>query len=136
MLSKIYFYYYNREIIMIKNYLGGKRMRFRNLITHKKVYIIIPLIVITTIVVFVSSGTILAVPPEKTVEFEGGEVGKIVFSGHKHSEAGLGCDICHPGIFEMGKGTSYIRFKDHLQGNYCFTCHTPQGNCYTCHKKE
>ncbi len=110
-------------------------MYFRNMRNQKKVLAGASAIVITTIVALVFVSIVLAVPPDETLEFRGGEIGKIVFSGKKHAEEGFECDFCHSGIFEMQKGSVYIKFKDHLEGNYCFMCHTPQGNCYNCHKK-
>ncbi len=92
-------------------------------------------VLLTVLVLFFICNISLAIPPEEVLEFRGGEIGKISFSGSKHAEKGLECDTCHSDIFEMEKGAGYIKFKDHLEGNYCFNCHTPQGNCYNCHKK-
>jgi c(7)-type cytochrome triheme protein len=97
---------------------------------------------LAAVVLVAFAGSAAAVPPDRELVFRGGEVGKIIFSGKAHADAGFQCDVCHSGIFEMKAGTSYIRFADHLEGKkYCFTCHNgsgafkAQGNCYTCHKK-
>lgn len=76
--------------------------------------------------------------PAGTIEFDGGGMGKVVFSADKHMSKGLTCDKCHKNIFTMKKGTVKISVKDHDKGNFCFTCHNPKDGmnpCEKCHKK-
>ncbi len=86
-------------------------------------------------------GTALAVPPGKTVEFKGGPMGKVVFVGKKHADAGMKCNNCHPKIFKMKKGADKITMKDIYAGKFCGTCHNGEkafkakANCKKCHKK-
>jgi c(7)-type cytochrome triheme protein len=86
-------------------------------------------------------GSALAVPPGKTVEFTGSKMGKVIFDGKKHADAGMKCNDCHPKIFKMKKGSAKITMAEHKPGVSCGTCHNgtkafaQQGNCAKCHKK-
>ncbi len=85
----------------------------------------------------------LAVPPGKTVEFDGKGAGKIMFDGKTHADKGLKCNDCHPAIFKMKKGADAITMKDINDGKFCGTCHNgtkafstkDAANCAKCHKK-
>lgn len=83
-------------------------------------------------------GTAIAVPPGKTVEFDT-PMGKVVFDGSKHKEAGQGCMNCHPKIFQMKKGSAEMKAPH--KDTFCATCHNGEkafittGNCQKCHKK-
>ncbi len=99
---------------------------------------------VLTIVVAVALafiGTAIAVPPGKTVEFKGGKIGKVIFEGKKHADAGMKCNNCHPKIFKMKKGADKITMKDIRAGKFCGTCHNGEKafkatNCKKCHKKK
>ena len=88
-------------------------------------------------------GNALAVPPGKTVDFEGGPMGKVVFDGKTHVDKGLKCTDCHTKIFPMKKGTEKIKMDDINKGNFCGVCHNGEKafkssdpvNCAKCHKK-
>jgi len=107
--------------------------------------IIITIMALLASVVFI--GGAMAVPPGKTLEFAGGDKGKVVFVGKEHAEKGLKCKDCHPAIFPMkgpGKeGTAKITMADIKAGKYCGTCHngekafkaSNEANCGKCHKK-
>ena len=94
------------------------------------------------IVAFVGSS--FAVPPDKTVVFPDGAMGKVTFDGKVHAEKGQKkCNDCHPTIFQMKKGTVKTTVPMHNEGKQsCFACHNgtgafkPEGNCQKCHKKE
>ncbi len=85
----------------------------------------------------------LAVPPGKTVEFDGKGAGKVTFEGKVHADKGLKCADCHPAIFKMKKGADAITMKDINEGKFCGTCHNgtkafstkDAANCAKCHKK-
>ena len=92
-----------------------------------------------------SIGSALATPPGKTVEFAGGDKGKVVFDGKSHGAAGLKCPDCHtkPKLFEMKKGADKMKMADMGAGKFCGACHdgkksfkaTDEANCGKCHKK-
>jgi c(7)-type cytochrome triheme protein len=95
------------------------------------------LVTILAIVAFV--GTAMATPPGKTVEFDGGAMGKVTFDGKTHADAGKKCMDCHPKAFQMKKGSTTIK-APHKKGELCWTCHTgeegmPSMTCTSCHKK-
>ena len=98
-------------------------------------------IALVAVVSFILAVPVFAVPAGKTVEFEGGKMGKVVFSGDVHKAAGLSCGACHPAIFKMKKGADAITMKDINEGKFCGTCHKeggkafPAKECAKCHKK-
>ena len=89
------------------------------------------------------SGSIMAAPPGKTIEFAGGPMGKVVLDGKVHADKGLKCNDCHTKIFQMKKGTAKIKMADMNKGENCGVCHNGEKafkssdpkNCKTCHKK-
>lgn len=94
---------------------------------------------VTILAVLAFVGTAMAVAPGKTVEFEGGALGKVVFDGKAHADAGNKCMDCHPKVFQMKSGSTEIK-APHENGVACFTCHTgeegkPSKTCTNCHKK-
>ncbi|GAB4389163.1 MAG: hypothetical protein Kow0025_12830 [Thermodesulfovibrionales bacterium] len=96
-------------------------------------------ILLTLVLAIAVIGTAMAVPPGKTVEFAGGAMGKVVFDGKAHADAGLKCMDCHPKLFEMKAGAKIA--APHKAGEACFTCHNGEkafdfsANCAKCHKK-
>jgi len=98
----------------------------------------------------VMTGITVAVQPGKTLEFSGGEEGKVVFSGDVHGpKAGLKCSDCHPKPFAFKKGSFKMSKDDHGKPDYCGKCHdgnehfnkvvfsqSKEENCVKCHKKE
>jgi len=99
------------------------------------------LLVVIVAAVFV--GSAMAVPPGKTVEFAGGGVGKVVFSGQIHHDKGLKCSDCHTKIFPMKKTEGLFKMADMKGGKYCGACHngakafstSDAANCSKCHKR-
>lgn len=87
----------------------------------------------------------MAAPKGKTVEFAGGDKGKVVFDGTVHADKGLKCADCHskPKIFAMKKGADKITMDEINAGKWCGTCHNGEkgfkandpANCEKCHKK-
>lgn len=99
------------------------------------------ILALTLIIAAAFIGSALAVPAGKTVEFKGGKMGKVVFDGKKHADAGNKCNDCHPKIFEMKKGTAKITMKDMYAGKQCGTCHNGDKAfkaqmCKKCHMKK
>jgi c(7)-type cytochrome triheme protein len=102
-----------------------------------KKILVIALVAVVTLALAVP---VFAVGPGKTVEFAGGALGKVVFSGDVHKKAGA-CNTCHPAIFKMKKGADVFKMKDINEGKFCGTCHKeggkafPAKECAKCHKK-
>lgn len=91
-------------------------------------------------------GSALASGPGKTVEYAGGEAGKVIFSGDTHGvKQGMKCPDCHPKIFAMKKGAFKMTKEDHGKKAGCGTdgCHdgkkafsqSTEADCVKCHKK-
>ncbi len=86
-------------------------------------------------------GSAVAAPPGKTIEYEGGGKGKVVFDGKVHADKGLKCPDCHPKTFAMKKGAK-MTMADMNEGKFCGTCHNgtkafktnDAANCNKCHK--
>ena len=68
----------------------------------------------------------------------------VVFLHKRHTmDAGLTCDSCHPGIFEMAAGTAESKDDFNMQslyaGKYCGACHdgstafASNTRCTSCH---
>lgn len=102
-------------------------------------------LVAMTSALILSMGSAMAAPPGKTVEFAGGDHGKVVFDGKTHAAAGLKCGDCHtkPKLFAMKKGGEKITMADINAGKFCGACHDGKkafkagddANCGKCHKK-
>lgn len=79
----------------------------------------------------------------KVVEYRGGGMGKVVFDGKKHNDAGHHCMKCHNTYFIPKIGDAKIKYSDHAERKvYCFGCHNGTiafdaiENCTLCHKKS
>ena len=89
------------------------------------------------------SGNALAVGPGKTLEFNGSEMGMVLFDGTAHKNAGLTCSDCHnPELFyKMKQGTVKITMNDLYARKYCGRCHYGKkafqikDNCTRCHHR-
>jgi len=102
---------------------------------------------LTFIVSVAFVGSVFAVAPTKSVEFPGGEDGKVVFDGKTHSGKGLKCNECHTKLFPMKKpgaeGSVKMTMADMAEGKFCGACHNGEksfkaddkANCVKCHKK-
>jgi len=89
-------------------------------------------------------GTAMAVGPGKTVEYPGGDQGKVIFNGDTHGpKQGMKCADCHPKMFAMKKGAFKETKEDHGKEVFCGTCHngtkafsqSDEKACGKCHKK-
>jgi c(7)-type cytochrome triheme protein len=100
-------------------------------------------VVLGVVAIFVLVSAAMAVPAEKTLEFTGSPMGKVIFDGKTHNAAAESCSDCHKtGVFpKMKKGAVTIIMKDIYEGKYCGACHDGKvtfkamGNCNRCHKK-
>lgn len=99
-------------------------------------------IIISVFVAVAFVGTALAVLPGKSVEYEGGWAGKVIFKGDTHgAKQGMKCNDCHPKPFGMKKGTFKMSLEDHAKAENCGICHdgkrafsqTAESDCGKCH---
>jgi c(7)-type cytochrome triheme protein len=102
----------------------------------------------TLFIVFMAivlAGTAIAVSPGKKVEYEGGPLGKVVFYGAAHDEAGYRCMDCHNKVFSIRPSEkSRITVSDHVHGKLCGVCHNGEKSfsvedkedCSKCHKES
>ena len=90
-----------------------------------------------------SIGSVMAVPPGKTVEFTSSR-GKVTFDGKVHADKGLKCADCHtkPKLFEMKKGGGKMTMAAMNEGKSCGACHDGKkafsvkapADCVKCHQ--
>lgn len=77
----------------------------------------------------------------KDISIKSKEVGfaDIIFSHNKHTKWN-GCDLCHPEIFGVKKGSTKYNMQDIFDGKFCGSCHGkvafPNTDCMLCHTKE
>jgi c(7)-type cytochrome triheme protein len=87
-------------------------------------------------------GSVMAVPPGKTIEWDN-PAGKVIFDGKIHFDKGLKCNDCHTKVFAMKKGTAEMSMKELEAGAFCGTCHNGTSafktsdpeSCARCHIK-
>ncbi len=100
--------------------------------------------ILAVVIAVVFVGSAMAVPPGKTVEFQDGSAGKVIFDGKVHAEKGLKCNDCHTKIFPMKKSpTGTFNMASMKEGKNCGACHngtkafstSDPANCAKCHKK-
>lgn len=99
------------------------------------------------IMVLLSAGMLAssahAIQPGKTVSWET-SMGKVVFDGKNHADAGFKCLDCHSKIFKMKKGSTTMKMADINAGKFCGKCHNgtkafaskEKDNCEMCHSKK
>lgn len=101
----------------------------------------IRLIVAMVVLAVGVGGLALAVPPGKTLTFDQSSMGKVMFDGKVHKDAGVGCMECHKdGLFpKMKQGTVKITMDEIYAGRLCGVCHdgkrafAAKANCARCH---
>lgn len=63
----------------------------------------------------------------------------IIFSHKKHG-VWNGCELCHPEIFGVKKGSTVYSMQEIFDGKYCGSCHGkvafPNTDCQLCHSKS
>ncbi|MBI4685783.1 MAG: hypothetical protein HY755_11370 [Nitrospirae bacterium] len=100
---------------------------------------------LTVLIAIAFVGSAMAVMSGKTIEFAGGDQGKVVFNGKTHADKGNKCPDCHPKLFgPMAPHKERIKITkaDHVPEKFCGTCHDgkkafaqDEANCVKCHKK-
>jgi c(7)-type cytochrome triheme protein len=70
---------------------------------------------------------------------KGGEMPNVLYPHKPHTQM-LGCENCHPSIFEPRAGANPITMTKINAGNYCGVCHGkvafPLEDCFRCHSKR
>jgi c(7)-type cytochrome triheme protein len=97
------------------------------------------------LIVLAFAGTAIAVGPGKSIEYSGGDYGKVIFNGDTHGpKQGMKCSDCHPKPFAMKKASFSMSSEDHGNADFCGKCHdgtkafsqSNEADCAKCHKKE
>jgi len=89
----------------------------------------------------------LAVAPGRTILWEGGGAGRVVFDGTLHKNKGFKCHDCHARLFANMTPASpptRMSMRDMYTGKLCGACHNgkdtfsvnDKANCTRCHKKQ
>ncbi|HKL26467.1 MAG TPA: c(7)-type cytochrome triheme domain-containing protein [Desulfuromonadales bacterium] len=99
---------------------------------------------VSMLILLVAVSLALAVPPGKTLEFSDSSMGKVIFDGKIHQQAGNSCKDCHnqEAFPAMKQGTVKITMEEIYAGRYCGVCHNGErafdakANCMRCHVKE
>lgn len=99
------------------------------------------ILALLTVVILASSAH--AIQPGKTVSWDT-PMGKVVFDGKNHADAGFKCLDCHSKIFKMKKGSTKMKMADINAGKFCGKCHNgkkafaskDKDSCEICHIKN
>ncbi|MHB1398146.1 MAG: c(7)-type cytochrome triheme domain-containing protein [Trichloromonadaceae bacterium] len=102
-----------------------------------------PITVLALCATLALAATASAVPGGKVIEFNKSPMGKVLFDGDRHKNAGASCKECHAdGMFpKMKQGTVKITMEEINTGHLCGFCHNGKrafgtdGNCARCHIK-
>lgn len=80
----------------------------------------------------------LSMPQDTEVKAKVQGMPDIIFSHKKHA-VWNGCELCHPDIFGVKKGSTQYSMTDIFSGKYCGLCHDkvafPNTDCQRCHTK-
>lgn len=80
----------------------------------------------------------LSVPQDIDVKAKVKGMPDIIFSHKKHA-VWNGCELCHPDIFDVKKGSTPYSMSEIFSGKYCGLCHDkvafPNSDCQRCHTK-
>jgi c(7)-type cytochrome triheme protein len=81
----------------------------------------------------------LKIPLDTEIEATVAEMPDIIFSHKKHA-VWNGCELCHPEIFGVKKGSTKYDMQDIFDGRYCGACHGKVAftnmDCQLCHSKS
>ncbi len=81
----------------------------------------------------------LKIPKDMELKAKEIDMPDIIFSHRKHA-VWNGCELCHPDIFGVKKGSTKFSMQDIFNGKYCGACHGkvsfPTYDCQLCHSKE
>jgi len=81
----------------------------------------------------------LEIPEDEEIQARSEGMPNIIFSHKKHA-VWNGCELCHPQIFGVKRGSTVYQMQDIFDGKYCGACHgkvafTNQ-DCRLCHSKD
>jgi c(7)-type cytochrome triheme protein len=82
-----------------------------------------------------------ALKQTKDINIKSKELGipDIIFSHKKHT-VWMGCEVCHPAIFGVKKGSTKFSMQDIFDGKFCGSCHGkvafPNTDCQLCHTTD
>ena len=80
----------------------------------------------------------LQIPPDADIEAKVASLPDITFSHRKHT-TWSGCELCHPDVFSIKKGSTQYTMEEIFAGRYCGLCHGtvafPTIDCQRCHTK-
>lgn len=81
----------------------------------------------------------LRVPKDIELEAKVTDMPNIIFSHKKHT-VWNGCELCHPDIFGVKKGSTPYSMQDIFEGRFCGACHGKVAftnhDCQLCHTKD
>lgn len=81
----------------------------------------------------------LKAPLDTMIDPKAFEMPNIIFSHEKHA-VWNGCELCHPQIFGVRKGSTVYEMQDIFDGKYCGACHGKVAfltlDCQLCHTEE
>ena len=81
----------------------------------------------------------LSIPADEQIKAAVQGMPDIIFSHSKHA-VWNGCELCHPDIFGVKKGSTVYAMQDIFEGRFCGACHGKVAfsnmDCQLCHTKE
>lgn len=81
----------------------------------------------------------LSLPADEQIKAAVKGMPDIIFSHKKHA-VWNGCELCHPDIFGVKKGSTVYEMQDIFDGKFCGACHGKVAfsnlDCQLCHSKE
>lgn len=80
----------------------------------------------------------LEIPKDYDIEAKVSTLPEIIFSHKKHA-VWSGCELCHPDLFTVARGSTKFTMEEIFKGRYCGACHGsvafPSTDCQRCHTK-
>ena len=80
----------------------------------------------------------LEIPKDYDIEAKVPTLPEIIFSHRKHA-VWSGCELCHPDLFTVRRGSTKFTMEEIFKGRYCGACHGtvafPSTDCQRCHTK-
>jgi len=101
------------------------------------------IVLLLCVVVLCAATAAIAVPANRSLNYDKSVLGAVEFSGKIHAEAGFSCGDCHnPNLFpQMRKGGVEITMEKIYAGEQCGFCHNgntafeAKTSCNRCHVK-
>ncbi len=103
------------------------------------------IVMIALLLLLAPASAAIAVPAGRTIVYDGGGAGQVVFDGTLHASKGLSCDECHEAqglsfaLFGMRIEEGATSMRSMELGRSCGRCHqismSRTLNCSVCHHK-